>query len=154
MTTKTPRPGSDEARLALIPVHLNGVDFSKEPVITSQADAAACDINNILKAAARGEFQLASAEPVYADVSQIGDFREVRERIRHFGEYFDTLPAETRELFQNDAANLAEALGDPERHGDLAQLGLFPDDAPGATPPPPPTGSPAASTGAGTPPQA
>jgi len=134
------------------------LDFTDEPVITNQSDKDSCDLNNIIRNYIRGNITLPPKEGIFADVSTLGDYREMRERLRTVGEYFDTLPAETREHFNNDPANMIDAMGDETRQEELQQLGLFdaaaPDDAPGATPPPPPTASPAPSTGAGGQPQA
>jgi len=162
---------STKAQIQLVvdggPVPLNqynrpedpGIDFSNEQKITKDSFKDECDINNIIRRFLKGGTLPDFVPGVYADVTQYGDFREVRERIRLADEYFDTLPAEIRERFNNDTASLLEAVADPNRKEELQQLGLFPgdeiiSDAPGATPPTPPPVPPAPSTGAGTPPKA
>jgi len=135
-----------------------GIDFSKDEKITKDSFKDECDINNIIKRFLRGETIPAFVPGVFADVSHYGDYREMRQQMREADEYFETLPAEIRERFNNSTAELLDAVADPNRKEELQQLGLFPpelpSDAPGATPPPPPTASPAPPTGAGGQPQA
>jgi hypothetical protein len=101
------------------------LDFSQEPSIVNQSDKDATDLNRII-ARYKGEIaELPHKEGIYADVSSIGDFREVRERLRHFNDYFSDLPAQVREKFNNDPANLAESLNDPNQLDLLSELGII-----------------------------
>lgn len=83
---------------------------------TKQAHKAECDVNNIV-ARYKKTGHLASvnrAVPVFADVSEVGDFRTALETVRSAEDYFMSLPPRVRELFGNDAVAFLAEVQDPE----------------------------------------
>lgn len=63
--------------------------------------------------------------------------------------YFEALPATTRDKFQNDPHAMLTWLGDPNNHDEARKLKLLPPVEGGAAPAAPPTTPP--NTAAGTP---
>lgn len=82
---------------------------------TKQSMKDDCDINFIVARYRRtGALEhVARGVPVFADVADVGEYREVLERLRAAEEYFLTLPAKVREQFGNDPVEYVAALGDP-----------------------------------------
>lgn len=90
---------------------------------TRQEDAKAADINVIMGQLARGIVP-ASREGVFADVSEIGDFRQMMEDVRRGKEAFESLDASVRAAFGNDAAAFVEAFQSEEGVAKLKELGV------------------------------
>lgn len=99
---------------------------------TKQSERDASDINTIV-AKARKTGVLGSGLPAqrqaqYGDFRNAGDFMEQQNRVVAFKEMFDALPAETRDMFKNNPANLLEFVNDPENREEAQELGLLPKD--------------------------
>lgn len=102
------------------------------PSLTVQADAIDADINTIVK-----RFGLTGQLPPARDAGQFGDFSEVTDfqsamnAVRAAGQAFMELPAEMREAYKNDPAQLLDALQNPSERARLQQLGVLnPDPQP------------------------
>lgn len=103
------------------------VDCSVEPSRTKQSFKESSDINVIMQRARKTGLitHLSTRHPVYADVSQMTDFRQSLEQVRQVEEFFDHLPARVREHFANEPASFLEYMNEPGRTVDeLKELGL------------------------------
>jgi len=102
-----------------------------------QSMKAECDINNIMKQYARTGVltHVARGTPQYLDVSRVGDFRELVERVAVAEKYFGRLPAKVRASFQNSPAAFLDACSDPSRRAEMVALGVLEGPvAPGVAP--------------------
>lgn len=86
------------------------------PGLAKQSAKDECDVNLILDRFRRtgAVDHLARGTPVFADVSEVGDYRTALENARAAEKYFAGLPAKVRAEFGNDAVRYLEALQDPE----------------------------------------
>lgn len=86
-----------------------------------------CDINNIVARYARTGMvsHMARGAPVYVDVSELGDYREVVDRIARAERVFAALPAKVRAAFDNSAPAFMDACLDPSQADRLVELGVF-----------------------------
>lgn len=90
-----------------------------------QSEAEECDINRIVAQFVKtGVGPAAVAEGVFADVSEITDFRSALERMRGAEEAFMTLPPKVRFMFDNDALKFVEFAVDPANRDKMVELGL------------------------------
>ncbi len=80
-----------------------------------QAEAAACDMDNILRRFANGDISvLSQSQGIYADVSSAPmHFTDALNMVRSVEEEFDRLPAEEREKFDNDWVKFGASLVNP-----------------------------------------
>jgi len=103
------------------------VDCSVEPSRTVQSEKESCDINFIVSQYRRTGVlpHVAARMPSYADVSEVGDFRELVERVEATRKWFTKLPAKVRAAFENDPVALMDAIGDPAKQELLKELGLI-----------------------------
>lgn len=103
------------------------VDCSGDVDRTKQSMKEECDVNKIV---ARFEVtgmmnHLQRRQPVYADVSSVGDYHEALQRVDEARRSFMTLPAKVRLHFGNDPAAFLEYMTEPGRTlQDLRELGL------------------------------
>jgi len=65
-------------------------------------------------------------QPVFADVSTIGDFSDVLRRVTAAKEAFAQLPANVRARFHNQPHELVEFLQDGSNRDEAVKLGLIP----------------------------
>lgn len=107
------------------------------PGRTKQSFKKQCDITGIVnRYANHGTFDhVSAAQPVFADVSEIGDFRSLVHRARRASEAFDRLPPELRERFANDPARLVEFIQDDANLDEARKLGIVPPEKKKAKPP-------------------
>lgn len=109
---------------------VGGPTVCREPTLTKQSEAAATDINLIMKRYEQtGLLPQAVREAVFTDVSQVGDFRTALEVIRVAQEGFMQLPAGVRSEFQNDPAAFVDFCSDPGNRARLVELGLVEAEA-------------------------
>lgn len=112
-----------------------------EPSLAKQADAAAADINTIVK-----RWQNSGVLPTnindglaqFADVSDIPDYRGCIELVNQAQKLFSDLPSQVRDRFRNDPAEFLDFCSNPHNIPEMVSLGL-------ANAPEPPTGGPVAS---------
>jgi hypothetical protein len=94
--------------------------------MTRESDADSADINKILKRAGiTSPGQLPLPEAMYFDTTELGDYRQLNDRLVHVREYFDGMPAEIRSEFMNDALLFLDALSDPRSHERLVEIGVL-----------------------------
>lgn len=80
-----------------------------------QAEAAACDMDNILRRFANGDISvLSQSQGIYADVADAPmHFTDALNMVRSVEEEFDRLPAEEREKYDNDWVKFGATLTNP-----------------------------------------
>lgn len=102
------------------------VDCQGGEVLTKQEFKDECDVNLIIERCMRGGYvPPASVAPVFADVSEIGDFSDCMRRVKAAEEAFMLLPAKTRSFFSNDPRNLMAFLNDTKNRDKAIELGLI-----------------------------
>lgn len=103
-----------------------GTSCTEEEGKTRQEDALSADVNVILARALRGGVPLPQPldELVYADVSQITDFRDAMERVTRANSAFLQLDAKVRKAFDNDAALFLDAFQSEDGLRQLEELGV------------------------------
>lgn len=101
------------------------LECSEDEDRTRQSEKDACDINGIVAGFAKGQFtaHVNRSQGAFLDVSEIGDFREAKERYEKASRFFFGLPARVRREFQNEPANFLDFMTDPDPDV-LAELGL------------------------------
>lgn len=110
---------------------VGGPTVCREPTLTKQSEAAATDINVIMKRYEQtGLLPQAVREAVFTDVSQVGDFRTALEVIRVAQEGFMQLPAQVRAEFRNDPAEFVDFCSDPGNRARMVELGLVEAETP------------------------
>lgn len=110
------------------------VDFGKS--LTRQSDAESADINVIMNRFEKtGVMPVNAREAVFADVSQIGSFRDAQDAIIRGQEAFMALPAAVRARFENDPVQLMDFASDPANLPELVKLGLVEAAAAAVEPP-------------------
>ncbi len=92
---------------------------------TKQSDQDSADINSIMRRwIAHGEVPLNNASPQYGDFSNATDYKTACDKIQLAQEQFDALPASVRAHVDNDPGKFLDMIYDPERTGELEELGL------------------------------
>lgn len=96
------------------------------PGRTRQSMKAECDINNIVAKYKQAGFveHVATRTPVYMDVSEVPNYREVLEQVRRTDEFFMGLPAKLRSEFDNSPAQFLDFVTDPGNRDRMIELGL------------------------------
>lgn len=100
---------------------------TKQPSKTDQSQRQKVNINSIMKKALRTGFL-----PVRSDIGQEGDFASgvdfhaCMNAIARAKTEFERIPAEIRNLFDNDYGNLVDFLGDENNRSKAEELGLIP----------------------------
>lgn len=114
--------------------------YCKDPSLARQASKDEVDINQVLaKYANGGVLNVNVKEPIYADVSQLPDYRTALETVRDAESAFAELPSYVRDRFSNDPGELLAFLSNVDNRDEALELGLIePDKAPVVTTPAPP----------------
>lgn len=100
---------------------------------TKQALAKEADINVIMARYDKtGVIPVSKRQGFYADVSTMGDYRAVMERVQEAAEFFWQQPAELRAEFKNDPALFLDYVSNASED-DLREKGLL--EAEGENPP-------------------
>lgn len=99
-----------------------------ETTRTQQHMAQQCNVNNIMKK--YGERQIlahySQYQGNYDDFTVLPSFHEAMQKMKDAEAMFMTIPAEIRELFQNDPGKFVEFATDPENLDEMRELGLAP----------------------------
>ncbi|AXH74724.1 MAG: internal scaffolding protein [Microviridae sp.] len=99
--------------------------------LTQQHMAKECDINEIVRQfGLTGVLPNKYEAPVYADFTDVGDYRTALQAVREAGEKFMELPAELRARFENDPQRLIDFVGDERNRHEAFTLGLVSTDVP------------------------
>lgn len=95
------------------------------PSLTKQAMKDECDVNMILKRFTKTGMltHIAKGQPIYADVSDVGSYREAVDRVRAAEDFFMRLPSKVRAYFDNSVERYLDEAGtlSPE---ELKNLGI------------------------------
>ncbi len=93
---------------------------------TKQEFRKVCDINEIVKRAMKdgGSALVNKSQLRFADVSSIGDFHSVVQRVRAAEEAFESLPSALRSRFHNDPVELVSFISDSKNRVEAVKLGL------------------------------
>lgn len=100
---------------------------------TKQSELGQADINLIVaKYDKTGIIPVSKRQAFYADVSTIGDYRSVMERVQEAAEFFMQQPADLRAEFENDPAQFLDFVSSASPD-ELREKGLL--EAEGESPP-------------------
>ncbi len=129
--------------------HPKAVGLSNfEPSKTRQSEMDACDINKIVsRYRTTGVLPANKNAGIYADVSEMGDYRTAVDQVRVADTLFMKLPAATRTKFNNDPATFLDFVSDEDNLDEMIEMGLVKKAAPEVPPVPieePPGDPPAA----------
>lgn len=93
---------------------------------TKQSEAAACDINNIMKHfEATGQVNhLQRFDPKYGDFTNVDNFQDAQNKVRNAESAFENLPSRIRNRFNNDPRELIAFMEDQENFDEAVELGL------------------------------
>lgn len=105
-----------------------GIEFV-EPTMTLQSEKDNCDINVIMNRYATCGTPLPyrndGVQPVYADVSELGDYMENYQRCKQAEEMFNNLPSALRKELDNNPANLLPFIQDDKNKERCYEYGLL-----------------------------
>lgn len=105
-----------------------GIIF-KEPTMTIQSEKDNCDINVIMNRYATCgtplPYRTDGVQPVYADVSELGDYMENYQRCKQAEEMFNNLPSALRKELDNNPANLLPFIQDEKNKERCYEYGLL-----------------------------
>lgn len=105
-----------------------GIIF-KEPTMTIQSEKDNCDINVIMNRYATCgtplPYRTDGVKPVYADVSELGDYMENFQRCKQAEEMFNALPSSLRKELDNNPANLLPFIQDEKNKERCYEYGLL-----------------------------
>lgn len=105
-----------------------GIIF-KEPTMTVQSEKDNCDINVIMNRYATCgtplPYRTDGVQPVYADVSELGDYMENFQRCKQAEEMFNNLPSALRKELDNNPANLLPFIQDEKNKERCYEYGLL-----------------------------
>jgi phage internal scaffolding protein len=94
--------------------------------LTQQHFAHEADVRNIIKQYDRtgliANVQKGVAQ--YGDYSEVNEYREALDLVNEANGMFAELPAELRQMFQNDAGTFLEFATNPENENKMIELGL------------------------------
>lgn len=103
------------------------------PSRAKQSFRKECDINEVMaKYRAHGVVgHVSTREAVWgADLPASGDFHEAMNFVKEVESVFETLPAELRKRFKNDAGLYLDFVSDDENVDEARKLGLIPPERP------------------------
>lgn len=97
--------------------------------MTKQADAAECDINNILaKVQKTGMIEhLAQGEPFYGDVTEMVDYQSAMNLINKANDLFMKMSPDIREKFENNPEKMITFLNNEANYDEAVKLGMVID---------------------------
>lgn len=105
-----------------------GIEFI-EPTMTIQSEKDNCDINVIMNRYATCgtplPYRADGVQPVYADVSELGDYMENYQRCKQAEEMFNALPSALRKELDNNPANLLPFIQDKNNESRCIEFGLI-----------------------------
>jgi hypothetical protein len=105
-----------------------GIEFV-EPTMTIQSEKDNCDINVIMNRYATCgtplPYRADGVQPVYADVSELGDYMENYQRCKQAEEMFNALPSALRKELDNNPANLLAFIQNEANRERCVEYGLI-----------------------------
>lgn len=104
------------------------VDEFGEPLesLTQQSFKDECDVNNILRRYDQTGLitHVQQVQGQYGDFTQVNEYRESLDVVRHAQDSFLALPAKVREQFGNDPGSFIEFVTNPQNAGKMVEMGL------------------------------
>lgn len=102
------------------------IDCPADPdFATKQSFKDECDVNTVVKRwLTSGVPPVQGNEGIFADVSNIPDYRTCIDFVRSADAQFALLPSDVRERFSNDPAAFLDFVGNPDNGDELVALGL------------------------------
>lgn len=116
-------------------------DCSAEGQRTKQEFREECDMNVIIRRfnqSGQLPVNMQNLRPVFADVSEIGDFASAVQQVTAAREAFNALDPDVRARFSNNPVNLVQWLQDDKNYDEAVRLGFIEKKAEVPTPPPVP----------------
>ena len=110
---------------------------NSEPTMTQQQFKDECDINNILRKHGHDPVAFSALTRqggMYADFSNITEYREMLDAVIYADQAFSALPAHLRARFGNDPSQLLDFIQDKNNYDEGVTLGLVPKKIPVALP--------------------
>lgn len=94
--------------------------------LTKQSFKSECDINVIIRRARSGAdvSHVNARVPIYADVSDVPDYRSALDVINRANGLFMSLDADVRLYFGNDPSRFVDFVSDPKNREESIRLGL------------------------------
>ncbi len=136
-----PKNGTHYTAIDPPPKVLLGVNPPFGKTRTRQSEAAATNINTILKQYDRtGLLPQDGRDALFLDVSDMPDYRTSLDLIERADKMFMQLPAELRSRFDNEPAIFLDWTSDPANRDEMVELGLL--EKPVVAPPAPPVDPP------------
>jgi len=107
------------------------LNFANDPGVTKQADLKESDINLIFKRFEKsGQLpNMILKNPTYGDYSNVPDYQESINIVRHAEEQFLNLDVQIRNRFENDPAKFLGFVNDPKNMDEMEQMGLLKPEA-------------------------
>lgn len=104
-----------------------GIEFT-EPTMAQQSFKDECDVNNIIDRYTRTgvvpDYLTQTAEGVYGDFSDVGDFTDMQNKLIQAQASFDALPSEVRRRFDDDPAKLIAFVRNKDNYDEAVKLGI------------------------------
>lgn len=102
---------------------------------TKQADSATTDLKAIVNKYITHGQPLPERDLHYGDFTNVSDYHAAHNRMIEAQEQFAALPAAVRRHCENDPGKFLDLVFDPDRRGELEELGMVPERAPAGAPP-------------------
>lgn len=101
--------------------------INEEPSLAQQQFKEECDVNHIMKKYEQtGQiYHVNRKQGVYADLSNLTDYRQMLADVQKAEEAFQSLPAKVRYEFGNDPSKLIHFLQDKNNKSKAIELGLI-----------------------------
>lgn len=104
--------------------------------MTKQADTLESDVNTVMsRFIAHGELPNTGVTPQYGDFTNNEGYHAALNLVLAAQNDFDALPASVRKHVNNDPGEFLTMVHDPDRRGELEELGLVDAKAPPTAPP-------------------
>jgi hypothetical protein len=110
-------------------VHLQDLDPDTGEVLylTRQEFKDECDMNKII-ARYTPELLIESYNAfkgTFADVSEFGDYCDMRDKVLATDSWFESLPAKIRGMFDNQVSKIVDFMDDPSNFDEAVKIGLL-----------------------------
>lgn len=109
------------------PVLKSDLSFEGDKGVTKQADLKDCDINAMFKRFERtGQLpDMIVKEGRYGDFSDVPDYQQACDIVRHADEQFAMLDVTIRNRFENDPAKFLAFATDEKNYDEMEKMGLL-----------------------------
>jgi len=102
-----------------------GIDFTGDPGLTDQSQAAEADVNNVMKRYMQtGVLPGVNVAATYGDFADVPSYQDALNLVINAQHQFNSLDAYQRKKFENDPAQFLAFATDPKNAEELIKLGL------------------------------